>query len=160
MALEGFLQAFRADGNAVTILRPSNAYGPGQNLRQGFGFIRTVLEHARNGLPLEIWGDGETVRDFVYVEDVAEAIALAIGNPADNGTYNVGSGQGHTLNEVIALAQRLTGMKIHALHKPARGGDVRGVVLDVLRIRTALGWQPRINLEEGLGRTWEWLQHT
>lgn len=160
MALEGFFQAFRAAGNAVTILRPSNAYGPGQDLRRGFGFIRTVLEHARNGSPLEIWGDGEAIRDFVYVEDVAEAIAMAIDNPADNDTYNVGSGRGHTLNEVLALAKRVTGMEINTLHKPARGGDVRGVVLDVSRIYTALGWQPRINLEEGLRRTWEWLQQT
>lgn len=158
MALEGFLQAFRASGNAVTILRPANAYGPMQDLRRGFGFVRTVLEHAGNGSPLEIWGSGEAVRDFIYVEDVAEAIALAIGNPSDSGTYNVGSGQGHTLNEVIALAQQVTGMKINTLHKPAREGDVRGIVLDVSRIRTALGWQPRINLEEGLKHTWEWLQ--
>lgn len=158
MALEGFLQAFRATGNAVTILRPSNAYGPGQDLRQGFGFVRTVLEHARNGSPLEIWGNGETVRDFVYVEDLVEAIALTIGNPADNGTYNIGSGMGHTLNEVLALAKRVTGVEITVLHKPARGGDVRGVVLDVSRISAAFGWQPRINLEEGLRCTWEWLQ--
>jgi UDP-glucose 4-epimerase len=160
MALEGFLQAFRTAGNAVTILRPSNAYGHGQGLRRGFGFVRSVLEHARNGSPLEIWGDGEAVRDFVYVEDVAEAVTLAIGNPADNGTYNVGSGQGHTLNEVLALAQRITGAAINTLHKPARDGDVRGVVLDVSRIRSALGWQPRINLDEGLRLTWEWLQRT
>lgn len=158
MALEGFFQAYRASGNAVTILRPSNAYGPGQNLRQGFGFVRTVLEHARCGTPLEIWGDGETVRDFVYVEDLVEAIALAIGNPSDNGTYNVGSGQGHTLNEVLALAKQVTGVEITVLHKSARGGDVRGVVLDVSRIRSELDWQPRINLEEGFRRTWEWLQ--
>lgn len=158
VALEGFLQAFRAAGNAVTILRPSNAYGPGQDLRQGFGFVRTVLEHARCGSHLEIWGNGENVRDFVYVEDVADAIALAIGNPTNNGTYNVGSGQGHTLNEVLALAQRVTNVEIRTLHKPVREGDVRGVVLDVSRIRVALGWQPRINLEEGLRRTWEWLR--
>lgn len=160
MALEGFLPAFREAGNAVTILRPSNAYGSGQDLRRSFGFVRTVLEHARNGSPLEIWGDSEAVRDFVYVEDVAEAIAMAIDNPADNGTYNVGSGQGYTLNEVLALAKRVTGMDINTQHKPARENDVRGVVLDVSRIRTALGWQPRINLEEGLRRTWEWLQQT
>lgn len=160
MALEGFLQAFRVAGNAVTILRPSNAYGPGQDLRRGFGFVRTVLEHARNDSPLEIWGDGDAVRDFVYVEDVAEAIALAIGNPADNGTYNVGSGQGHTLNEVLTLAKRVIGMEISTQHIPAREGDVREVVLDISRIRAALGWQPWINLEEGLRRTWEWLQQT
>lgn len=160
MALEGFIQAFRAAGHAVTILRPSNAYGPGQDLRRGFGFLRTMLEHAKNGSPMEIWGDGESTRDFVYVEDVAEAIALAIGNPADNGTYNVGSGQGYTLNEVISLAKLVTGVEIATLHKPAREEDVRGVVLEVSRIRAALGWQPRVCLEEGLRRTWEWLQRT
>lgn len=69
MALKGFFQAFRAAGNTVTILRPSNAYYPGQDLRRGFGFDRTVLEHARNGSPLEIWGDGEAIRDFIYVEE-------------------------------------------------------------------------------------------
>lgn len=158
MALEGFFQAFRAVGNAVTILRPSNAYGPGQDLRRGFGFVRTVLEHARSGSPLEIWGDGEAVRDFVFVEDVAEAIALAIGNPADNGTYNVGSSQGYTLNEVLALAKRITGKEINTQYKQARKGDVQGVVLDVSRIRATLGWQPRTNLEEGLRRTWDWLR--
>lgn len=158
MAMEGFLQAFRAVGNAVTILRPSNAYGPGQDLRRGFGFVRTVLEHARSGSPLEIWGDGEAVRDFVFVEDVAEAIALAIGNPADNGTYNVGSSQGYTLNEVLALAKRITGKEINTQYKQARKGDVQGVVLDVSRIRATLGWQPRTNLEEGLRRTWDWLR--
>lgn len=158
MALEGFLQAFRAAGNAVTILRPSNAYGPEQDLRRGFGFVRTVLEHAQKGTALEIWGDGNAVRDFVYVEDVAEAIALAINNPTDNGTYNIGAGQGHTLNEVLALAQRITGVKINTLYKPAREGDVRGIVLDVSRARSTLGWQPDINLEEGIRRTWEWLQ--
>lgn len=158
MALEGFLQAFRAAGNAVTILRPSNVYGPGQGLRRGFGFVRTVLEHSRKGTTLEIWGDGESVRDFMYVEDVADAIAMAISNPTDNGTYNIGSGQGHTLNEVLALAKRITGVEINTLHKPAREGDVRGVVLDVSLARSALGWQPDINLEEGIRRTWEWLQ--
>ncbi len=160
VALEAFLQAFRAAGNPVTILRPSNAYGPGQNMKRGFGFIRTVLEHARNGLPLEIWGDGEAIRDFVYIEDVAEAIALAIASPSDNGTYNVGSGKRHTLNEVLALAKRITGTEIQALYKPSRTGDVRGIVLDVSRIHAALGWQPRIGLEEGLRRTWLWLQQT
>lgn len=158
MALEGFLQAFRAAGNAVTILRPSNAYGPGQDLRRGFGFIRTVLEHARKGTTLEIWGDGNAVRDFVYVEDVAQAIALAIGNPMDNGTYNIGLGQGHTLNEGLTLVQQITSVQINAQYKPTREGDVRGIVLDVSRARSALGWQPDISLKEGIRRTWEWLK--
>ena len=72
-AQEAFCQAFRAAGHAVTILRPANAYGPGQTMRGGFGLVRTMLEHARAGTAMEIWGDGENVRDFIYIGDVVEA---------------------------------------------------------------------------------------
>lgn len=156
-ALEVFLQVFRKE-HAVTILRPANAYGPGQTLRQGFGLIRTVLEHARRGTVLEIWGDGENVRDFVYVDDVIEACMRFVNLPSDSGTYNIGSGRGHTLNQVIALAESVCGVPLSTVYKPAREMDVRGVVLDISRLHAVLGWQPRTGLEDGLRRTWKWLQ--
>lgn len=155
-ALETFLQVFRKE-HAVTILRPANAYGPGQALRQGFGLIRTMLEHAHRGTVLEIWGDGNNLRDFVYIDDVAEACLRFIDLPADSGTYNIGSGRGHTLKEVVALAESVCGKPLRTVYRPARHSDVRGIVLDVSRLRTTLGWQPEISLEEGLRRAWEWV---
>lgn len=158
-ALETFLKVFSKE-HAVTVLRPSNAYGPGQTLHQGFGLIRTVLEHACRGTVLEIWGDGENVRDFVYVDDVVEACTRFIDLPEDSGTYNIGCGQGHTLNEVIAMAERVCDISLRTTYRPARNMDVRGVVLDVSRIHATLDWQPAVDLEHGLRRTWAWLRET
>ena len=159
-AQEAFCQAFRARGHAVTILRPSNAYGPGQTMRGGFGLVRTMLEHARAGTVMEIWGDGENMRDFIYIDDVVEACMRFIGLPQDSGTYNLGSGIGHSINQVRHIVERVTGIELKVSHRPARGIDVRAVVLDISRLEARLSWKPEINLEEGIGLTWEWLIQT
>jgi UDP-glucose 4-epimerase len=159
VAAEGFLGILRANGLPVTVLRPSNAYGPGQNLNQGFGLIRTVLEHILRGSAMEIWGDGENVRDFIYIDDIVQAVLLAINAPDNNATYNVGSGKGYTLNHVLEQAQKICGAPIRVNYHPARNVDVREVVLDVSRIRSSLGWQPHVGLEQGLYLTYEWLQN-
>jgi UDP-glucose 4-epimerase len=156
VAQEMFLQAFRAQERAVTILRPANAYGPGQPLKSGFGLVRTVLDNIRHGRPIEVWGDGESVRDFVYVDDVAAACAMLIDRPGDSCTYNVGSGMGCSINALIHLAGETAGQTPQVVYRAARRSDVARVVLDVSRLRAA-GWAPRMNLAEGLLRTWEWL---
>ena len=121
--------AFRAAGHAVTILRPANAYGPGQTMRGGFGLIRTMLEHARAGTAMEIWGDGENVRDFIYIGDVVEACIRFVALPQDSGTYNLGSGRGYSINRVRRVVEQVTGIELKVFHHPARGIDVRAVVL-------------------------------
>lgn len=156
-AQEMFLQAFRAQGRAVTILRPANAYGPGQPLKSGFGLVRTVLDSILHGRPIEVWGEGESVRDFVYVDDVAAAGALFVDRSKDNGTYNVGSGVGCSINALIRLAGEVTGQIPQVVHRLARRSDVAKVVLDVSRLRSA-GWVPETNLARGVRLTWEWLQ--
>ena len=109
LAQEAFLQAFRARGHAVTVLRPSNVYGPEQTLKSGFGLIRTLLEHVRRGTSFEVWGDGESVRDYIYIDDVTEACARLIAMPEDNDTYNLGSGIGHSINQVRDIVEKVTG---------------------------------------------------
>lgn len=157
-AQESFCQALRAQGNAVTILRPSNAYGPGQTLKRGFGLVRTLLEHARLGTALEIWGDGENVRDYIYIDDIVETTLSLIDQPQDCGTYNLGSGMGYSINQVKNVVEQVCGRPLHATYRPARGTDVRSVVLDNARLRARLGWQPALGLVDGVVRTWEWLQ--
>jgi UDP-glucose 4-epimerase len=156
-AQEMYLQAFRAQGQAVTILRPANAYGPGQPLKPGFGLVRTVLEHIRRNTVLEVWGDGTAVRDYVFVDDVAAACVRLIAQPGDNGSYNVGSGMGHSINELILCAGEVCGRELQVVYRPARRSDVAKVVLDISRLRAA-GWQPQVDLTEGFRRTWEWLR--
>jgi len=144
-------------GHAVTVLRPSNAYGPGQNLRQGFGLIRTMLQHAQAGTTLEIWGDGETVRDYVYINDVVQATVRLIGLPDDCGIYNLGSGVGYSINQVKEMVEATCGTLLNTVYRPSRGMDVRSVVLDTTRLRLRLGWEPEVGLAQGVAETWRWL---
>lgn len=159
-ALEMFCQAFRVQGHAVTILRPSNAYGPGQVLRSGFGLVRTMLEHARNHTAMDIWGDGQIIRDYIYIDDVVEACERLIAMPSDSSTYNLGSGVGHSINQVKQIVERVTGSELKTVSHPVRGIDVQAVVLDISRLEKNLSWRPRYSLEEGIRCTWGWLKET
>ena len=157
-AQEAFCQAARGRGLAVTIVRPSNAYGPGQSLRQGFGLVRTMLEHARQGTQPEIWGDGEAVRDYIFIDDLIQAVLGLVRLPHDSGTYNLGSGVGHSINQVRALVEQACGMALPASYRAARGQDVRSVVLDQSRLSLLLGWRPGVDLQTGIARCWAALQ--
>ena len=155
---ESFCNALRSQGHPVTILRPSNAYGSGQTLRQGFGLIRTMLEHARLGTTLEIWGDGENVRDFIYIDDVVEATLRLILRHQDSGTYNLGSGVGYSVNQVTSAVEAVCNRRLKVKYHPPRGIDVRRVVLDIARLAAKLNWQPTTGLAQGLATTWDVLQ--
>lgn len=158
-AQETVCQELRDIGHAVTILRPSNAYGPGQCLRDGFGLIRTMLEHARVGTPLEIWGDGQNMRDYIYIDDLVEATLRLIQLSHDSKTYNLGSGMGHSVNQVKSVVEIVCNVSVKTIHRPARGIDVRSVVLDISRLRKQLRWQPNVGLKLGVMRTLDWLQN-
>jgi len=155
---EAFCQALRAQGHAVTILRPSNAYGPGQTMKSGFGLVRTMLEHLRIGTTMEIWGDGENIRDFIYIDDIVDATMGLLKLPQDSGTYNLGSGVGYSVNQVRAIVEAACDRQLQTSYRPSRGMDVRRVVLDNTRLYARLGWQPAVRLTDGIARTWNWLQ--
>lgn len=159
VAQEAACQELRATGHSVTILRPSNAYGPGQNLRSGFGLIRTMLEHVRLGTTLEIWGDGENVRDFIYIDDLVEGTLRLIQLSDDMGTYNLGSGLGYSINHVKSVVDAACGHQLKTLNRAARGLDVRSVVLDISCLNNRLGWQPVVGLEQGVASTQDWLKN-
>lgn len=157
-AQESFCQALRAQGHAVSILRPSNAYGPGQTMKSGFGLVRTLLEHARLGTAMEIWGDGENVRDYIYIDDIVDATLRVIAQPQDCSTYNLGSGVGHSINQVRDVVGQVCSRILPTTYRPARGLDVRGVVLDNTRLSARLGWKPVVGFADGVARTWEWVR--
>jgi UDP-glucose 4-epimerase len=145
-------------GHAVAVLRPSNAYGPGQTLRHGFGLIRTMLQHAQAGTTLEIWGDGENVRDYIYIDDVVEATLRLIRQPEDCGTYNLGSGEGYSINQVKQVVEKVCGKTLTTTYRAARGMDVRRIVLDNRLLRAQMDWQAKVTLADGVAQTWEWLK--
>ena len=162
-SLELFLHAYsRQTGNPVTILRPSNLYGPGQLARQQFGFVPTVLNAIRLSRTFRLMGDGESTRDFLFIDDFIH-LCLALAEqrpPADMPlcrTFNAGSGTGVSLNALIGLAERVTGGHVALEHIPVRKVDVRDIILDSSKARAAFNWSAETSLDDGLYRTWEWM---
>lgn len=147
----------RQSGTALAILRPANVYGPGQPLRAGFGFVRTLLEKARLGAPVEIWGDGRQVRDFLYIDDLVEACVRLIDAPAVVGVFNAGAGTGVALLDLVDLVRAVTGQTLPVKLLPERGIDVAGITLDCQKLHETLAWRAGVPLAEGVSRTWHWL---
>ena len=116
--------------------------------------MRTLLEHAHLGTTLEIWGSGENVRDYIYIDDLVDATLRLVDMPQGCGTYNLGSGVGHSVNQVKRLVEQVTGLPIKTVHRPARATDVRAVVLDSTRLYGQLGWRPDVELVRGLETSW------
>jgi UDP-glucose 4-epimerase len=160
VALETFLRTFSTSSEKnTTILRPSNVYGPGQPLRSGFGVIRTMLEHVLRGTVMEIWGDGSSIRDFLYIDDMLSALIRLIDFPHDDNTYNVGSGTGYSLNQLKEIIESVCGRKLSAIYRPSRKTDVKAIVLDSSLLSTKTKWHPAVSLEQGVELTWKWLKN-
>lgn len=153
LALESFFAVLgQRRSGPVTILRPSNIYGPAQELKPGFGIIRTLFERARYGGEVTLWGDGSAVRDYLYIEDMVTACRQALNGPP--GTYNLGAGVGTSVIDLIEQVEQVTKRKLTIKRLPARASDVRHIVLDISQAKIMLDWQPVVSLPEGLERSW------
>jgi UDP-glucuronate 4-epimerase len=141
----------REFGLDAVVLRYFNAFGPRQ--RPDMAFTRIVNALA-SGAGFEVYGDGDQSRGWTYVGDVVAATMLAGGH--GTGTYNVGGALEASLNETIALLERISGRSLETTHRPAVAGDQRRTSADTTRIRRELGWEPSVSLEQGLRAQWEW----
>lgn len=147
-------------GLPVICVRPSNAFGEGQLPFRGQGFISTSMASVINGQEIEIFGDQGTVRDYLYVEDMAHGIMSALESGKSGTCYNIGSGIGRTnidiLNAIMPLAKRYS-KEIKLKRSPRRKFDVPVNILDCNRLHNETGWQPKTSFEEGIERTWQWM---
>jgi UDP-glucose 4-epimerase len=131
-----------------TVLRPSNPVGADQDVGR-VGFVKNAVHAAMTGSKLEIWGDGSIVRDYFHVQDLAESIKMSLNNNlAYNRIFNVGTGVGTSINEVLDLVERVSSRSIERSYKPSRYVDVRSNVLSSRLIADTLGWRPSRNLFE------------
>ena len=161
LAVEKYLDIIaRTDGLDYVILRPGNPYGPYQDPDGGQGAIAAFMARAARGEPLEVWGDGEVVRDYLYVGDLACAALLAANTPHSRAVYNIGSGVGRSLNEVIAAIETVVGRTLEVHRLPARPSDTPVNILDITRARQALGWSPQTSFADGLRNTWTYYMRT
>jgi len=141
-------------GLDTVVLRIFNAYGPRQDPTSAYaGAIARFCNAIAGEKPIEIHGDGEQTRDFLYAADVAEALELAGEKPAEGQTFNVGSGSAISVNDVARALSEITVTPIRAVRKEPRAGDVRHSRADIERAMEILGFVPRTSLREGLERT-------
>lgn len=140
------------------IVRPSNVYGPGQKLHIGQGVIGVLSDRALRGEPLEVWGTGESLRDYLHVEDLVNAIAGLVIYAGPHRVFNISSGVGHSVLDIIRILGDRLGFAPALLYKPDRGFDVPVNVLDSSRLYAETAWRPAIGLEDGIARTIEWLR--
>jgi len=159
LAVEKYLHlAHRLHGLDYCILRPANLYGPRQRLDIAQGAVGVFLDRALRDQPIQIWGDGSVVRDYVYVSDAVEAIVKTAGFEGEPRIFNLGSGVGASLNQLIGEIRNLLGRPVRVEYTEARAVDVPVSVLDCTLARRHLGWSARTSLSEGLQRTCEWLR--
>jgi UDP-glucose 4-epimerase len=146
-------------GMDYTVLRIANPYGCRQDPTSGQGALVIFLWHVLNRRTIEIWGDGSVARDYFYVSDLVSALLAAIELETPSKIYNIGSGVSHSLNELLSIIKFVTGQSPIVQYSQARKLDVSNNFLDISRARKELNWQPVISLEEGIQRTWAWIQH-
>jgi len=159
LAVEKYLQlARRLHGLEYCILRPANFYGPRQRLDVAQGAVGVFLDRALRGEAIDIWGDGSVVRDYLYAGDAAQAALSAARFEGEPRVFNLGSGRGTSLNDLVSEIGKVLGRKIEVRYGPGRKVDVPANVLDVSLARQHLGWSPSTPLAEGLRRTVEWLR--
>lgn len=157
-AVERYLALYSVSGGlSAAVVRPANPYGPGQNPVGQIGAIPVFLGAAKAGRPINLYGDGSTVRDFVYIDDLTDLLTRIVETDT-TGVFNCGGGGGGTsLADLILTVEAATGRALDVTRLPARAFDPPLIVLDNARAN-ALGWRPVVSLQEGVRRTWNAMQ--
>jgi len=154
VCIENYLTMFtKLHGLRPIVLRPSNPYGERQGHVGVQGVIGTFLSKIQKHEPLEVWGDGSVVRDFIYVGDLSQICLKAIESDVV-GTFNVGGGCGYSIKEVIETIVDVTGVDANVVFMPARAFDLNRVVLDISFASKIFNWRPQTSLPQGIKKTW------
>lgn len=153
VAIENYLRMYeQIYAFRPTIVRPANPYGPGQRTVGQLGAVTTFLDLALAGGTATVWGDGSTVRDFVYISDLV-ALLLDAAENETTGTFNCGAGTGTSLHDLMALVESATGNTLNRITKPQRSFDPPAIVLDIAHAEKTFGWRPCVALAEGIELT-------
>lgn len=131
------------------ILRPSNVYGKYQKIEAQQGFIAVALGKFISNSTIEIWGNGEVVRDFVDVQDVSEGLRKLIETNIVNTALNMGSGEGKSLNEVLSIIKTILQRSVEVIYKDKREVDVDRMVLDINKLKNFIDFNPK-SLKKGI----------
>jgi len=160
LTIEHYLDVYKhLRGLDYVALRLSNPFGERQSPLRALGALTVFLHRTLKGQSVEVWGDGAVTRDYIYVGDVANAVYLATVKQI-SGVYNVGSGTGLALRDVLTHVARATGTEPRVTWLASRSFDVPRIVLDATKLRNATAWENSTSLEEGISITADWLRQT
>lgn len=137
------------------VLRISNPYGIDQPFNRPQGVIASFLHKVVNNEPLEVWGDGTVVRDYVHINDVIDACQMLVGHQGPSRVFNIGTGQGHSLLDLIDIIKRLTDKPVAVEFRKSRPVDVPVNVLDIHRANSELNWHPTTEIADGMRQMFE-----
>ena len=159
LTIEKYLHYFNQTyGMDYTILRYSNPYGERQNPLGKQGVIPIFLNKIKHGEQPVIYGDGSMVRDYIYVKDAIDATLAIFEKNTNEKVFNVGSGYGISLNELIDIMCDVVGQKILPYYIENSGTYIPKIVLDISRIQNNTGWRPTTEFIEGVNKTWDWIK--
>lgn len=161
LTLENYAYLYAAThGLKFVCVRPSNAYGVGQRPFVGQGFVATAIASVMKGMSVKIFGQSGTIRDYIYVSDLAAGIVSALEHGHLSATYNLGSGMGwsnlEVIQQLIPLMDEI-GYEVKVENFPERVFDVKANVLDSGKLQMDTGWQPRVDFIRGMVLTRNWL---
>lgn len=159
LATEHYFRVEEAlNGLPVRILRLSNPYGEWQQPRGIQGVVSAFAFKALHRQPVDVWGDGSVIRDFLYAEDVGRAFAAAATHEGGARVFNIGSGEGISVNEVLEALERVLGHEIKRHNLPGRPFDPPVNILDISLAGKELSWKPEVSFDDGLHRLINWLR--
>lgn len=160
LTTEKYLYYYReVFGMNSVVLRYANVYGPRQNPHGEAGVVAIFCNKMLSGEQPVINGDGKQTRDYTYVGDVVNANLLAL-NIKGSGTFNIGTGIETDVNTVFRQLARLLKTSCREEHAPAKSGEQKRSVISARKIRSELGWQPEVAIQDGLGKTAEYFKAT
>lgn len=159
LAIEKYLYLFNyLYGLDYSILRIANPYGPRQNPIGKLGAVTIFLNRILKNMPIQIWGDGEIVRDYIYILDVVEALYNVQYSNLTEKLFNIGSGEGISLNQLLIKIRQVIQDDFEVEYIEGRKVDIPINVLDITKAKTILQWKPTVQLEVGIEKTWQWLK--
>lgn len=159
LTIEHYLRYFKyVHGLDYIVYRVANPYGSGQNIHGKQGVIPIFMNQIIEDQPITIYGDGEMVRDYIYIDDLIEMIIGSFAKNNQHNEYNLGSGQGKSVNELVTALEKCSGKTVTTKSAATPSTFIDRSVLDITRFVEEFGIAPHTELEQGIERTWEYVK--
>ncbi len=159
LAIEHYLRYFKfTAGLDYVVFRAGNPYGPGQNIYGKQGVIPIFMHHFLKDEPLTIFGKGDMMRDYIYIDDLIAMMVGSYDKPNKHSEYNLGSGKGETVNELVELIEKCVGHAAKKEYLPTPSTFIQKNALNIDRFVQEFDIKPIVSLKDGIARTWDYVK--